>query len=67
MTTELVMTNDERAAVIASEVEESRDNYFSVMYRDPSTPRCFAQDDSIIVIRPSSFLRHLSFVLRHFY
>ncbi len=34
--------------------------------RDPSTALRFAQDDLASVIRPSSFIRHSSFVIRHF-
>ena len=60
------MTNNEPATVIPSEVEEAGRNYFFVTHRDPSTPLRFAQDDLASVIRASSFIRHSSFVIRHF-
>ena len=45
----------------------SRGETFRTIPRDPSTPNAFgAQDDSDFGIRASSFLRHSSFVIRHY-
>jgi hypothetical protein len=70
MPKEFQMTDDELLRpkpVIPSEVDESRGEIFRTIPRDPSTPNAFgAQDDSDFGIRASSFLRHSSFVIRHY-
>jgi hypothetical protein len=66
---EFQITNDElinRQPVIPSEVEESRGKTFMTIQRDPLTTLRFAQDDSDFGIRASSFIRYLSFVIRHY-